>query len=197
MGCGSVPSVGSILTNTTRRSHPPAGSHVVLPSAPTGAMTQPPQEGFDRSVEDALKWMKAVQERLQVNDNTQGPRAALEARLRETEVCRGRGFRGPVALAGSLPLQASGFGADKWQGCVSNLDVLESPGDLGWSADSDLGGQGSPPRVPLPANGIANMIRVTQLLLVLGPCSLSGRLVLLHQQRLHAARWVSSILLLP
>ncbi|XP_004754800.1 nesprin-3 isoform X1 [Mustela putorius furo] len=48
-------------------------------------MTQPPQEGFDRSVEDALKWMKAVQERLQVNDNTQGPRAALEARLRETE----------------------------------------------------------------------------------------------------------------
>ncbi|XP_045757429.2 nesprin-3 [Mirounga angustirostris] len=48
-------------------------------------MTQPPQEGFDRSVEDARAWMKAVQERLQVNDNTQGPRAALEARLRETE----------------------------------------------------------------------------------------------------------------
>uniref|UniRef100_A0A452T6N8 Nesprin-3 n=1 Tax=Ursus maritimus TaxID=29073 RepID=A0A452T6N8_URSMA len=48
-------------------------------------MTQPPQDGFDRSVEDAREWMKAVQERLQVNDNTQGPRAALEARLRETE----------------------------------------------------------------------------------------------------------------
>ncbi|XP_040497409.1 nesprin-3 isoform X1 [Ursus maritimus] len=53
--------------------------------APAGAMTQPPQDGFDRSVEDAREWMKAVQERLQVNDNTQGPRAALEARLRETE----------------------------------------------------------------------------------------------------------------
>ncbi|XP_034498827.1 nesprin-3 isoform X1 [Ailuropoda melanoleuca] len=48
-------------------------------------MTQPLQDGFDRSVEDAREWMKAVQERLQVNDNTQGPRAALEARLRETE----------------------------------------------------------------------------------------------------------------
>uniref|UniRef100_A0A7N5JJW8 Nesprin-3 n=1 Tax=Ailuropoda melanoleuca TaxID=9646 RepID=A0A7N5JJW8_AILME len=53
--------------------------------APAGAMTQPLQDGFDRSVEDAREWMKAVQERLQVNDNTQGPRAALEARLRETE----------------------------------------------------------------------------------------------------------------
>ncbi|XP_048218165.1 nesprin-3 isoform X2 [Perognathus longimembris pacificus] len=52
-------------------------------------MTQQPQEGFDRSVEDAREWMKAIQERLQVNDNTQGPRAALEARLRETEnICR-------------------------------------------------------------------------------------------------------------
>ncbi|KAL2789525.1 nesprin-3 isoform 2 [Daubentonia madagascariensis] len=52
-------------------------------------MTQQPQEGFDRSVEDAQAWMKAVQERLQVNDNTQGPRAALEARLRETEkICQ-------------------------------------------------------------------------------------------------------------
>ncbi|XP_025775177.1 nesprin-3 [Puma concolor] len=52
-------------------------------------MTQPPQEGFDRSVEEARQWMKAVQERLQVNDNTQGPRAALEARLRETEkICQ-------------------------------------------------------------------------------------------------------------
>ena len=55
-------------------------------------MTQQPQEGFARSLEDAQEWMKAVQERLQVNDNTQGPRAALEARLRETEVCRDRGL---------------------------------------------------------------------------------------------------------
>lgn len=49
-------------------------------------MTQRPQEDFDRSVEDAQAWMKVVQEQLQLNDNTQGPRAALEARLRETEV---------------------------------------------------------------------------------------------------------------
>ncbi|ERE72999.1 nesprin-3-like isoform 1 [Cricetulus griseus] len=55
----------------------------------TGAMTQQPQEDFDRSVEDAQAWMKVVQEQLQVNDNTQGPRAALEARLRETEkICQ-------------------------------------------------------------------------------------------------------------
>lgn len=52
-------------------------------------MTQQPQEGFDRSTEDARAWMKAVQERLQINDNTQGPRAALEARLWETEkICQ-------------------------------------------------------------------------------------------------------------
>ncbi|XP_060244105.1 nesprin-3 isoform X2 [Meriones unguiculatus] len=52
-------------------------------------MTQKPQEDFDRSVEDAQAWMKVVQEQLQLNDNTQGPRAALEARLRETEkICQ-------------------------------------------------------------------------------------------------------------
>nr|XP_042117064.1 nesprin-3 isoform X2 [Peromyscus maniculatus bairdii] len=52
-------------------------------------MTQQPQEDFDRSVEDAQAWMKVVQGQLQVNDNTQGPRAALEARLRETEkICQ-------------------------------------------------------------------------------------------------------------
>ncbi|XP_027712376.1 nesprin-3 isoform X4 [Vombatus ursinus] len=51
----------------------------------TDAMTQQPQGEFDSNIESAQAWMKAVQERLQVNDNTQGPRAALEARLRETE----------------------------------------------------------------------------------------------------------------
>ncbi|EAW81603.1 hCG1785246, partial [Homo sapiens] len=52
-------------------------------------MTQQPQDDFDRSVEDAQAWMKAVQDQLQVNDNTQGPRAALEARLWETEkICQ-------------------------------------------------------------------------------------------------------------
>lgn len=38
------------------------------------------------SLEVALSWMRAIQERLKANDNTQGPRDALEARLRETEV---------------------------------------------------------------------------------------------------------------
>ncbi|KAM5337404.1 nesprin-3 isoform 2-T6 [Glossophaga mutica] len=52
-------------------------------------MTQQPQDGFDRSVEDAQEWMKTVQDRLQANDDTQGPRAALEARLLETEkICQ-------------------------------------------------------------------------------------------------------------
>ena len=67
-------------------------------------MTQQPQEGFDRSVEDARRWMRAVQEQLQINDNTQGPRTALEARLRETEVCGGRGLDNPAALALSPPV---------------------------------------------------------------------------------------------
>lgn len=50
------------------------------------AMTQQEQQEFTDSLEAALSWMKAVQERLKANDNTQGPRDALEARLRETEV---------------------------------------------------------------------------------------------------------------
>lgn len=49
-------------------------------------MTQQEQHEFGESVDGAVAWMRAVQERLRVNDNTQGPRAALEARLRETEV---------------------------------------------------------------------------------------------------------------
>ncbi|XP_019337172.2 nesprin-3 isoform X1 [Alligator mississippiensis] len=51
----------------------------------SNAMTQPPQDEFDSSVENAEAWMKAIQEKLQINDNTKGPRSALEARLRETE----------------------------------------------------------------------------------------------------------------
>ncbi|XP_072545116.1 nesprin-3 isoform X2 [Salminus brasiliensis] len=51
-------------------------------------MTQQEQLEFRESYEDALLWMQAVQERLRLNDNTQGPRAALEARLRETEKIR-------------------------------------------------------------------------------------------------------------
>ncbi|XP_036399014.1 nesprin-3-like isoform X2 [Megalops cyprinoides] len=48
-------------------------------------MTQQEQDEFGESMEGAVSWMQAVQERLRANDNTQGPRAALEARLRETE----------------------------------------------------------------------------------------------------------------
>ncbi|XP_029983157.1 nesprin-3 isoform X2 [Sphaeramia orbicularis] len=48
-------------------------------------MPQQEQQEFTESLEAALSWMRAVQERLKANDNTQGPRDALEARLRETE----------------------------------------------------------------------------------------------------------------
>ncbi|NXN38309.1 SYNE3 protein, partial [Rhinoptilus africanus] len=51
-------------------------------------MTQKLQDEFDSSVENAEAWMKAIQERLRINDNTNGPRSALEARLRETEKIR-------------------------------------------------------------------------------------------------------------
>ncbi|XP_042356539.1 nesprin-3 [Plectropomus leopardus] len=48
-------------------------------------MTQQEQQEFMESLEAALSWMQAIQERLKANDNTQGPRDALEGRLRETE----------------------------------------------------------------------------------------------------------------
>ncbi|XP_041810004.1 nesprin-3 [Chelmon rostratus] len=48
-------------------------------------MTQQEQQEFMASLEVALSWMRAIQERLRANDNTQGPRDALEARLKETE----------------------------------------------------------------------------------------------------------------
>ncbi|XP_068110842.1 nesprin-3 isoform X3 [Hyperolius riggenbachi] len=48
-------------------------------------MTQLPQDEFETCLEKAEAWMKDIQERLKENDNTQGPRSALECRLRETE----------------------------------------------------------------------------------------------------------------
>ncbi|XP_057715849.1 nesprin-3 isoform X1 [Corythoichthys intestinalis] len=48
-------------------------------------MTEQEQQTFIERLEEALSWMKAVQENLRENDNTQGPWNALEARLRETE----------------------------------------------------------------------------------------------------------------
>ncbi|NWI08791.1 SYNE3 protein, partial [Crypturellus soui] len=61
-------------------------------------MTQQPQDEFASSVENAEAWMKAIQERLRINDNTKGPRSALEARLRETEKIR------ELELEGSLKM---------------------------------------------------------------------------------------------
>lgn len=55
----------------------------VFVSGPGLVMTQ---QEFKESLEAALSWMRVVQERLKANDNTQGPRDALEGRLRETEV---------------------------------------------------------------------------------------------------------------
>ncbi|XP_036406223.1 nesprin-3-like [Megalops cyprinoides] len=51
-------------------------------------MTQEERDAFLQSLESALSWIKAVQERLRANDNTQGPRSALETRLRETKAIR-------------------------------------------------------------------------------------------------------------
>ncbi|XP_040189165.1 nesprin-3 isoform X2 [Rana temporaria] len=48
-------------------------------------MTQLPQDEFETCLEKAEAWMKEIHERLKENDNTQGPRSALESRLRETE----------------------------------------------------------------------------------------------------------------
>lgn len=44
------------------------------------------QQEFTESLEEALSWIGGVQKRLKAIDNTHGPRHALEARLRETEV---------------------------------------------------------------------------------------------------------------
>uniref|UniRef100_A0A9J7XP90 Spectrin repeat containing, nuclear envelope family member 3 n=1 Tax=Cyprinus carpio carpio TaxID=630221 RepID=A0A9J7XP90_CYPCA len=48
-------------------------------------MTQQEQHEFRERLAEALSWMQAIQEKLKENDNTQGPRSALEVRLRETE----------------------------------------------------------------------------------------------------------------
>lgn len=44
------------------------------------------QQEFTESLEEALSWIRSIQKRLKATDNTHGPRHALEARLRETEV---------------------------------------------------------------------------------------------------------------
>lgn len=61
-------------------------------------MTQQEQQEFTESLEAALSWMRAIQERLKANDNTQGPRDALEARLRETEKIQASEHEGRVKM---------------------------------------------------------------------------------------------------
>lgn len=61
-------------------------------------MTQQPQDEFDSSVAQAVDWMKTIQERLRINDNTKGPRSALEARLKDTEVKTGEFFSANTVL---------------------------------------------------------------------------------------------------
>lgn len=51
-------------------------------------MTQQEQQEFTARLQEADAWMKGIEEQLKANDNTAGSRDALEARLRETEVCR-------------------------------------------------------------------------------------------------------------
>uniref|UniRef100_A0A3Q3J124 KASH domain-containing protein n=1 Tax=Monopterus albus TaxID=43700 RepID=A0A3Q3J124_MONAL len=61
-------------------------------------MTQQEQQEFTENLEAALCWMQAIQERLKANDSTQGPRDALEARLRETEKIRQSEHEGSVKI---------------------------------------------------------------------------------------------------
>ncbi|XP_072350576.1 nesprin-3 isoform X3 [Scyliorhinus torazame] len=45
-----------------------------------------PEEDFGSCLANAEGWMRMIQERLQASDNVQGPKSALEDRLKETEV---------------------------------------------------------------------------------------------------------------
>uniref|UniRef100_A0A8C9U5X0 Spectrin repeat containing, nuclear envelope family member 3 n=1 Tax=Scleropages formosus TaxID=113540 RepID=A0A8C9U5X0_SCLFO len=75
-------------------------------------MTQQEQAEFGQSLEAALSWMRAAQERLRLSDNTQGPRDALESRLRETEEIRESEHEGrlkvDIALEAADPLLQNG-----------------------------------------------------------------------------------------
>ncbi|XP_034531179.1 nesprin-3 [Notolabrus celidotus] len=65
-------------------------------------MTQQEQLEFMESLEAALSWMRTIKERLKANDNTQGPRDALEARLRETEKIHHSEHEGRVKMDKAL-----------------------------------------------------------------------------------------------
>ncbi|MBN3272985.1 SYNE3 protein, partial [Polyodon spathula] len=92
-------------------------------------MTQEVHDEFGESLESAQAWMLAVQERLKVNDNTKGPRAALEARLRETEKIWESEHDGKVKMdivfvAGEAVLQCSD--EDQKHKTLSQLKEIKS-----------------------------------------------------------------------
>ncbi|XP_052476055.1 nesprin-3 [Carassius gibelio] len=73
-------------------------------------MTQQEQHEFSKRLAEALAWMQAIQEKLKQIDNTQGPRSALEVRLRETEkihssIPEGHVKMDRVLVASEAPLQ--------------------------------------------------------------------------------------------
>ncbi|NWU95959.1 SYNE3 protein, partial [Upupa epops] len=92
-------------------------------------MTQQLQDEFDSSVENAEAWMKAIQERLKINDNTKGPRSALEARLRETEKIRALEPEGNLKMDLVLVKAAAALrdiGDDKKHEVVSKLKDIKA-----------------------------------------------------------------------
>ncbi|NXA30138.1 SYNE3 protein, partial [Ibidorhyncha struthersii] len=92
-------------------------------------MTQQLQDEFDSSVENAEAWMKAIQERLRINDNTKGPRSALEARLRETEKIRALEPEGSLKMD-SILVKADAalrsIGEDKKHEVLSKLKDIKA-----------------------------------------------------------------------
>uniref|UniRef100_UPI00398F471D nesprin-3 isoform X2 n=1 Tax=Pristiophorus japonicus TaxID=55135 RepID=UPI00398F471D len=57
---------------------------------------------FQTSWEEAQRWMLRIQERLQASDSVQGPKAALEARLRETQEIAAEEPEGRIRLQAVL-----------------------------------------------------------------------------------------------
>ncbi|KAK2878972.1 hypothetical protein Q8A67_019763 [Cirrhinus molitorella] len=90
-------------------------------------MTQQEQHEFRESLAEALSWMQAVQERLKQNDNTQGPRSALEVRLRETEKIHSSEHEGHVkmdrVLVASEALLRNGDEEMKYQTLLKLKDI--------------------------------------------------------------------------
>uniref|UniRef100_A0A096LTA6 Spectrin repeat containing, nuclear envelope family member 3 n=1 Tax=Poecilia formosa TaxID=48698 RepID=A0A096LTA6_POEFO len=65
-------------------------------------MTQQEQQEFTARLQEADAWMKGIEEQLKANDNTAGPRDALEARLRETEKIHNSSHNGRMIVDQAL-----------------------------------------------------------------------------------------------